>query len=192
MKEQIKSAILMFVILSLLTGIFYPAFIAGAVYIFFPHHATGSMLYRNNKLLGSALIGQEFTDPKYFWGRISETSPVAYNSSSSSGSNLGPSNPALIEKVKARIRALKEFDPDNTNPVPIDLVTSSASGLDPHISIAGAYYQIPRVARMRSLTEDTIKAIVNRHTNGRIFGLIGEPVVNVLELNLELDSIKIK
>jgi K+-transporting ATPase ATPase C chain len=192
MKEQIKSAILMFVILSLLTGIFYPAFITGAVYIFFPHQATGSMLYRNNKLLGSALIGQEFTDPKYFWGRISETSPVAYNSSSSSGSNLGPSNPALIEKVKARIRALKEFDPDNTNPVPIDLVTSSASGLDPHISIAGAYYQIPRVARMRSLTEDMIKAIVNRHTNGRIFGLIGEPVVNVLELNLELDSIKIK
>jgi K+-transporting ATPase ATPase C chain len=192
MKEQIKSAILMFVILSLLTGIFYPAFITGAVYIFFPHQATGSMLYRNNKLLGSALIGQEFTDPKYFWGRISETSPVAYNSSSSSGSNLGPSNPALIEKVKARIRALKEFDPDNTNPVPIDLVTSSASGLDPHISIAGAYYQIPRVARMRSLTEDMVKAIVNRHTNGRIFGLIGEPVVNVLELNLELDSIKIK
>ncbi|OFW46151.1 MAG: potassium-transporting ATPase subunit C [Actinobacteria bacterium RBG_13_35_12] len=192
MREQIRSAILMFVILSLLTGIFYPAFITGAVYIFFPHQATGSMLYRNNKLLGSVLIGQEFTDPKYFWGRISETSPVAYNSSSSSGSNLGPSNPALIEKVKARIRALKEFDPDNTNPVPIDLVTSSASGLDPHISIAGAYYQIPRVARMRSLTEDTIKAIVNRHTNGRIFGLIGEPVVNVLELNLELDSIKIK
>jgi K+-transporting ATPase ATPase C chain len=192
MKEQIKSAILMFVILSLLTGIFYPAFITGAVYIFFPRQATGSMLYRNNKLLGSALIGQEFTDPKYFWGRISETSPVAYNSSSSSGSNLGPSNPALIERVKARIRALKEFDPDNTNPVPIDLVTSSASGLDPHISIAGAYYQIPRVARMRGLTEDTVKAIVNRHTNGRIFGLIGEPVVNVLELNLELDSIKIK
>ena len=192
MREQIRSAILMFVILSLLTGIFYPAFITGAVYIFFPHQATGSMLYRNNKLLGSALIGQEFTDPKYFWGRISETSPVAYNSSSSSGSNLGPSNPALIEKVKARIRALKEFDPDNTNPFPIDLVTSSASGLDPHISIAGAYYQIPRVARMRGLTENTVKAIVNKHTNSRIFGLIGEPVVNVLELNLELDSIKIK
>jgi K+-transporting ATPase ATPase C chain len=192
MKEQIKSAILMFVILSLLTGIFYPAFITGTAYIFFPRQATGSMLYQNNKLLGSALIGQEFTDPKYFWGRISETSPVAYNSSSSSGSNLGPSNPALIERVKARIIALKEFDPDNTNPVPIDLITSSASGLDPHISITGAYYQIPRVARMRGLTEDTIKAIVNRHTNGRIFGLIGEPVVNVLELNLELNSIKIK
>jgi K+-transporting ATPase ATPase C chain len=192
MKEQIKSAILMFVILSLLTGIFYPAFITGAAYIFFPRQATGSMLYQNNKLLGSVLIGQEFTDPKYFWGRISGTSPVAYNSSSSSGSNLGPSNPTLIEKVKSRIRVLKEFDPDNTNPVPIDLVTSSASGLDPHISIAGTYYQIPRVARMRGLTEDTVKAIVNRHTNGRIFGLIGEPVVNVLELNLELDSIKIK
>jgi K+-transporting ATPase ATPase C chain len=192
MREQIRSAILMFVILSLLTGIFYPAFITGAVYIFFPHQATGSMLYQNNKLLGSALIGQEFTDPKYFWGRISETSPVAYNSSSSSGSNLGPSNPALIEKVKTRIRALKEFGPDNTNPVPIDLVTSSASGLDPHVSIAGAYYQIPRVARMRGLTEDTVKAIVNKYTNSRIFGLIGEPVVNVLELNLELDSIKIK
>lgn len=192
MREQIRSAILMFVILSLLTGIFYPAFITGAVYIFFPHQATGSMLYQNNKLLGSALIGQEFTDPKYFWGRISETSPVAYNSSSSSGSNLGPSNPALIERVKARIRTLKEFDPNNTNPVPIDLVTSSASGLDPHISIAGAYYQIPRVARMRGLTEDTVKAIVNKHTNSRIFGLIGEPIVNVLELNLELDSIKIK
>lgn len=192
MREQIRSAILMFVILSLLTGIFYPVFITGVAYIFFPHQATGSMLYQNNKLLGSALIGQEFTDPKYFWGRISETSPVAYNSSSSSGSNLGPSNPALIERVKARIRTLKEFDPNNTNPVPIDLVTSSASGLDPHISIAGAYYQIPRVARMRGLTEDTVKAIVNKHTNSRIFGLIGEPIVNVLELNLELDSIKIK
>lgn len=192
MKEQIRSAILMFVILSLLTGIFYPAFITGAAYIFFPRQATGSMLYQNNKLLGSVLIGQEITDPKYFWGRISGTSPFAYNSSSSSGSNLGPSNPALIEKVKIRIRALKEFDPDNTNPIPIDLVTSSASGLDPHISIAGAYYQIPRVARMRGLTEDMVKAIVNRHTNGCIFGLIGEPVVNVLELNLELDSIKLK
>jgi K+-transporting ATPase ATPase C chain len=192
MKEQIRSAILMFVILTLLTGIFYPAFITGAAYLFFPHQANGSMLYRNNKFIGSVLIGQEFTDPKYFWGRISGTSPVAYNSSSSSGSNLGPSNPALIKKVKERIGALKEFDPDNVNPVPIDLVTSSASGLDPHISIAGAYYQIPRVARMRGLTEDTLKDIVNRHTNGRIFGLIGEPVVNVLELNLELDSIKIK
>jgi K+-transporting ATPase ATPase C chain len=192
MKEQIRSAILMFVILSLLTGIFYPAFITGAAYIFFPRQATGSMLYQNNKLLGSVLIGQEITDPKYFWGRISGTSPFAYNSSSSSGSNLGPSNPALIEKVKIRIRALKEFDPDNTNPIPIDLVTSSASGLDPHISIAGAYYQIPRVARIRGLTEDMVKAIVNRHTNGCIFGLIGEPVVNVLELNLELDSIKLK
>jgi K+-transporting ATPase KdpC subunit len=192
MKEQIRSAILMFVILTLITGIFYPAFITGVAYLFFPRQATGSMLYQNNQLLGSVLIGQEFTDPKYFWGRISGTSPVAYNSSSSSGSNLGPSNPALIEKVKTRINALKEFDPDNTNPIPVDLVTSSASGLDPHLSIAGAYYQIPRVARMRGLTEDTVKAIVNKHTNNRLFGLIGEPVVNVLELNLELDNIKIK
>ncbi|MBN2395320.1 MAG: potassium-transporting ATPase subunit KdpC [Candidatus Atribacteria bacterium] len=192
MKEQIRSAILLFIILSLLTGIFYPSFITGVAYIFFPHQSNGSMLYQNNKFLGSALIGQEFTDPKYFWGRISGTSPVTYNGSSSSGSNLGPSNPVLIDKVKERIRTLKEFDPGNTNPIPIDLVTSSASGLDPHISIAGAYYQIPRVARMRGLTEETVKAIVNKYTSHRIFGLIGEPVVNVLELNLELDSIKIK
>jgi K+-transporting ATPase ATPase C chain len=143
----------------------------------------------DGKILGSTLIGQNFDDPKYFWGRISATSP-AYNASSSSGSNLGPTNPALLDEVKGRMTALKAVDPDNTDPIPVDLVTSSGSGLDPHISLAAANYQLARVARVRGLTPEAVKQIVDQSTQGRFLGLLGEPVVNVLQVNLALDQYK--
>ena len=190
-REQIKQAILVFIILSIITGIIYPLFITGVSQVFFPSQANGSLIYRNSKPVGSALIGQAFNNPKYFWGRISATSPVLFNAAASTGSNLGPTNPALIEAVKVRIKALKSADP-NDNPIPVDLVTSSASGLDPHISIAAAYYQINRIARSRGLAQDKIKVIINKHTHGRLLGVIGEPVVNVLEINLALDDYKNK
>jgi K+-transporting ATPase ATPase C chain len=189
-REQIRQAILVFTVLSVVTGIIYPFFVKGIAQIFFPKQANGSLIYRDGEPVGSVFIGQIFNDPKYFWGRLSATSPVSYNAVSSSGSNIGPSNPALLEAVKRRIKALKDVDPDNTNPIPVDLVTSSASGLDPHISIAAAYYQIPRVARNRGLSEDIIRAIVNKHTLGRFLGVIGEPIVNVLQVNLSLDEHK--
>ena len=189
-KGQIKQAILIFIVLSIITGIIYPLFVTGVAQLFFQNQANGSLIYRNNKPVGSALIGQAFNDPKYFWGRISATSPVPFNAAASTGSNLGPTNPALLEAVKSRIKNLKIDDPDNKSPIPVDLVTSSASGLDPHISLAAAYYQTPRIARLRGLSQDTIKILIARHTFGRLFGLIGEPVVNVLELNLALDAYK--
>lgn len=188
MFKQIKQAILIFAVLSIITGIIYPLFITGIAQVFFPGRANGSLIYQDGKPVGSSLIGQAFNDPKYFWGRISATSPVSFNAASSSGSNLGPSNPALLEAVKARIKALRLADPDNANPIPVDLVTSSASGLDPHISLAAAYYQAPRIARLKGLSQDTIKILIARHTCGRLLGLMGEPVVNVLELNLALDA----
>ena len=188
-KGQIKQAILVFIVLSVITGVIYPLFITGIAQVFFPARANGSLIYRNGKPVGSILIGQAFNDPKYFWGRISVTSPVSFNAASSSGSNLGPTNPALVEAVKARIKALKSADP-NSNFIPVDLVTSSASGLDPHISLAAAYYQAPRIARLRGLSQDIINAFIVKHASGRLFGLIGEPVVNVLELNLALDVYK--
>lgn len=186
-KGQIKQAILIFIILSIITGIIYPLFITGIAQVFFRNQANGSLIYQNGKPVGSALIGQAFNNPKYFWGRISATSPASFNAASSSGSNLGPTNPALVEAVKARIKALKSAD-SNSNLIPVDLVTSSASGLDPHISLAAAYYQAPRIARLRGLPEDTIKVLITKHASGRLLGLIGEPVVNVLELNLALDT----
>ena len=188
-KGQIKQAILIFIVLSIITGIIYPFFITGIAQVFFRSQANGSLIYQNGKPIGSALIGQAFNDPKYFWGRISATSPVSFNAASSSGSNLGPTNPVLVEAVKARIKALKSAEP-NSNLIPVDLVTSSASGLDPHISLAAAYYQAPRIARLRGLPEDIIKVLIAKHASGRLFGLIGEPVVNVLELNLALDAYK--
>lgn len=188
-KGQIKQAILIFIVLSIITGIIYPLFITGIAQVFFRNQANGSLIYKNGKPVGSALIGQAFNDPRYFWGRISATSPVSFNAASSSGSNLGPTNPALVETVKTRIKALKSADP-NSNLIPVDLVTSSASGLDPHISLAAAYYQAPRIARLRGLSQDTIKVLIAKHASGRILGLIGEPVVNVLELNLALDAYK--
>ncbi|MCX5696967.1 MAG: potassium-transporting ATPase subunit KdpC [Candidatus Omnitrophica bacterium] len=189
-KGQVKQAILIFIVLSIITGIIYPLFITGIAQLFFRGQANGSLIYRNGTPVGSSLIGQAFNDPRYFWGRISATSSVPFNAASSSGSNLGPSNPALLEEVKARVKALKDSDPDNTGPIPVDLVTSSASGLDPHISLAAAYFQAPRIARLRGLSQGTVKILIVKHTSGRLFGLIGEPVVNVLELNLALDEYK--
>lgn len=190
-KEQIKPAFLSLIVLTIITGIVYPFLVTGTSQIFFPKQANGSLIYREGRPVGSELIGQQFDDPKYFWGRLSATSPFAFNAASSSGSNLGPSNPALLDEIKVRIKALKAADPGNTIPVPVDLVTSSASGLDPHISLAAAYYQIARIAKVRGLSQDTVKAVVKEHTHGRLLGLIGEPVVNVLETNLALDTIKI-
>ena len=187
-REQIKPAILIFIVLSVITGVIYPFLVTGVAQVFFHDKANGSLIYRNAKVVGSSLIGQAFGDPKYLWGRISATSPP-YNASSSSGSNIGPSNPALIDEINGRMKALKAADPGNTNLIPVDLVTSSASGLDPHISLAAAAYQIPRIARLRGLTQDAVRAIVNQHTTNRFLGLIGEPVVNVLEVNLALDEV---
>jgi len=191
-REQIRPAILSFFILTVITGIIYPLFVTGVAQVFFPRQANGSLIYRGGKPVGSTLIGQPFDDPRYFWGRISATSPMPYNASSSSGSNIGPLNPALIDEVKARIKALQIVDPDNKALIPVDLVTSSASGLDQHISLAAAYYQVPRIARLRGLSEDMVKNIVKQHVSGRFLRLIGEPVVNVLEVNLALDELKNK
>jgi K+-transporting ATPase ATPase C chain len=187
---QLRPAVVSFVLLTALTGIIYPLIVTGIAKVFFHQQADGSLIVSGDgKILGSSLIGQNFDDPKYFWGRISATSP-AYNASSSSGSNLGPLNPALLDEVKGRITALKAADPANSGPIPVDLVTSSASGLDPHISLAAAQYQLARVARVRGISPDALKAIVEQNTQGRYLGLLGEPVVNVLQLNLALDSYK--
>ncbi len=190
LKGQIKPAVLSFIILTVITGIVYPLAVTGIAQILFRQQANGSLIYRDNKPVGSSLIGQQFDEPKYFWGRISATSPAEFNAASSSGSNIGPLKPALGERIQARVKALKAADPNNMSPVPIDLVTSSASGLDPHISLAAAYYQAARVSKFRNLPEDTIMEIISRHTKNRFLGVIGEPVVNVLELNLALDEYK--
>jgi K+-transporting ATPase KdpC subunit len=187
-REQLRSAIFIFIILTVITGILYPLFVTGIAQAFFHAKANGSLIYRDGKVTGSTLIGQQFDDPKYLWGRLSATSPIPYNASLSSGSNIGPSNGALLETVKSRIRKLHVADPKNKMPIPVDLVTSSASGLDPHISLAGAYYQIPRIAKQRGLSANVVKSIVDQNAKGRLFGLIGEPVVNVLKVNMDLDS----
>jgi K+-transporting ATPase ATPase C chain len=187
---QIRPAIVSFILLTVITGILYPLLVTGIAQTVFHKQAEGSLITSSDgKILGSSLIGQNFDDPKYFWSRISATSPV-YNASSSSGSNLGPSNPALLDEVKGRITALKSADPSNNDPIPVDLVTSSGSGLDPHISLAAANYQLARVARVRGLTPETVKTIVDQNTQGRFLGLLGEPVVNVLQVNLALDEYK--
>ena len=187
---QIRPAIVSFILLTALTGILYPLVVTGIAQTVFHNQAEGSLIVsRDGKILGSSLIGQNFDDPKYFWGRISATSP-SYNASSSSGSNLGPTNPVLLDEVKARIAALKAADPKNNNPIPVDLVTSSGSGLDPHISQAAANYQLARVARARRLKPNVVRQIVDQNTQGRFLGLLGEPVVNVLQVNLALDKYK--
>jgi len=187
---QIRPAIVSFILFTALTGVLYPLFVTAIAQTVFHKQAEGSLIVSpDGKILGSTLIGQNFDDPKYFWGRISATSP-AYNASSSSGSNLGPTNPALLDEVKGRMTALKAVDPDNTDPIPVDLVTSSGSGLDPHISLAAANYQLARVARVRGLTPEAVKQIVDQSTQGRFLGLLGEPVVNVLQVNLALDQYK--
>ena len=186
--SQFRAALVSFAFLTLLTGVAYPLAITGVAHVAFPRQAGGSLIVRSGKVLGSSLIGQPFDDPKYFWGRISATSPAAYNAGSSSGSNLGPSNKAFVDEVKGRLDALHAADPANTAPVPVDLVTSSASGLDPDLSPAAADYQVARVARARNLDEAQVRAIVAEHTKDRQLLILGEPHVNVLELNLALDA----
>ena len=177
-------------IFTILTGLVYPLVVTGIAQLVFPRQANGSLIISNGQAVGSSLIGQQFDDPKYFWGRLSATGQIPYNAAASSGSNLGPTNPALLDEVKARIAALKAADPSNTQPIPVDLVTSSGSGLDPNISIAAALYQLPRVAKVRGLSESAVRALVDRVTQRRQLGFLGEPRVNVLELNLALDEIK--
>jgi len=187
--EQLRPALASFVLFTVLTGIVYPLAVTGIAQAVFPAQANGSVIVKDGKAVGSRLIGQPFDDPKYFWSRLSATSPQAYNGTASSGSNYGPLNDAFVDAVHGRVDALKAADPTNTLPIPVDLVTASGSGLDPHVSPAAARYQIGRVARVRGLPEGTVAALVDRHTSGRQWGVLGEPVVNVLELNLALDAV---
>jgi len=190
MRKQIRPALMALLIFTVLTGLVYPLVVTGIAQLVFPRQANGSLIVQNGQTVGSTLIGQSFDAPKYFWGRLSATGPYPYNAAASSGSNLGPSNPALLDAVKTRITALKTADPTNTLSIPVDLVTASASGLDPDISIAAVLYQLPRVARLRGLSESALRLLVDQYTTPRQFGFLGEPRVNVLELNLALDKIK--
>ncbi len=196
MFSQFKPAIILLALLTLVTGVIYPLAVTAAAQVVFPHQADGSLIEIDGQVVGSELIGQAFDEPKYFWGRLSATGTYAYNAfnaenlTASSGSNYGPLNPALTDRVQARIDALKAADPGNTLPIPVDLVTASASGLDPHISIAAALYQVARVARERGLSEDQVRQWVDENTEGRQFGFFGEARVNVLMLNLALDGVE--
>lgn len=185
--QIIRPAILMTLVMTVLTGVIYPLVVTGIAQAVFPAQANGSLVFHDGKAVGSSLIGQPFGDPKYFWTRPSATGPFAYNAAASSGSNQGPIEPALHAAVKGRIDALRAADPGNDKPVPVDLVTASGSGLDPHISPAAAEYQLTRVAKTRGLDEQKVREIVRSHMAPRTFGLLGEPRVNVLELNLALD-----
>ena len=186
----LRPLLVLFVALSLLTGLAYPLLVTGLARSLFPWQAGGSLILQGGKPVGSALIGQNFADPGHFWGRLSATTPMPYNATSSGGSNLGPLNPALLDAVKARVEALHAADPGNPLPVPVDLVTASGSGLDPDISPAAADYQVARVARARGLDAGRVQALVAAHTQGALWGVIGEPRVNVLRLNLALDALK--
>ncbi len=188
--DQLKTSIRAILVLTILTGLGYPLIMTGLAQILFPFQANGSLVVMDGKVVGSSLIGQPFDDPRYFWGRASATSPFAYNAANSSGSNLGPLNPALFKAIRDRIAALRQADPGNTEPVPVDLVTSSASGLDPHISRAAARYQMGRVARARGIPEAAVEALIRETTEWRFLGVFGEPRVNVLKLNLALDRAK--
>ena len=189
MKAILRPTLVLFVLLSLLTGIVYPFAVTGIARAAFPKQAAGSLVERDGKVVGSLLIGQSFSDPKYFWSRPSATSPMPNNATSSGGSNLGPSNPALVDAVKGRVAALRAADPGNVAPVPIDLVTASASGLDPEISVAAAEYQAGRVARTRGLPVERVRALLRERAQGQMFGFLGEARVNVLALNLALDAL---
>jgi K+-transporting ATPase ATPase C chain len=194
MLKQFRPAIVSLLLLTLITGVIYPLVVTGIAQVVFPAQANGSIIVKDGKAVGSALIGQQFDAPKYFWGRLSATSTFPYNAynaealTGSSGSNYGPLNQALFDAVKARAEALRAADPANTAPIPVDLVTASGSGLDPHVSVAAALYQVSRVAKARGMSEDAVRALVDKYTTGRQFGFLGEPVVNVLELNLALDA----
>ena len=186
--KLLKSALLSLLLLTLITGGVYPALVTGLAQLLFPRQANGSLIVRDGQAVGSELIGQPFADPAYFWGRPSATGPFPYNAAASSGSNLGPTNPALLEAVKGRIEALRQVDPANPAPIPADLVTASASGLDPHISPAAAFYQVARVAKARGLAAEQVKSLVAEYSEGRQWGFLGEPRVNVLKLNLALET----
>jgi K+-transporting ATPase ATPase C chain len=188
--NHLRPALVSLALLTLITGVAYPLVVTIIARTTFPHQAEGSLIVKDGKVIGSTLIGQPFDDPKYFWGRPSATSPFPYNAASSSGSNLGSTNPALAAAVEARVRALRAADPGHTAPVPVDLVTASGSGLDPHISPAAAFFQVRRVARARGLDELAVRALVERHTESRQLGVLGEPRVNVLAVNLALDGDK--
>ncbi len=190
MKDQIRPALTMLLLLTLLTGLVYPLAVTGLAQLLFPNQANGSLIVRDGKVIGSRLIGQYFDRPEYFWSRPSATAPFPYNAAASAGSNLGPTNPALIEAVKARVAALRTADPGNDSPIPVDLVTASGSGLDPHISPAAALYQAKRVARARSLDEAVVRNLIADHTEERQLRLLGERRVNVLQLNLALDALR--
>jgi len=190
MRRQIYPSIMMTVLFTVLFGLVYPLAVTGVAQVFFPKQANGSLIVDGGRLAGSTLIGQPFSDPKYFWGRPSATSPFPYNAASSSGSNLGPTNQALLDAVKQRIDDLRKADPGNAAPIPVDLVTASGSGLDPHISPAAAQYQAARVARVRRLPPATVDRLIQQHTEGRQFGILGELRVNVLELNRALDQMR--
>ncbi len=190
MFTMIRNALMTLLLFTVLTGIIYPLVVTGIAQLAFPHHANGSIILKNGRPVGSELIGQQFDDPKYFWGRLSATNPYPYNGGSSSGSNLDPNNPDLTKAVQARILALHSADPESKTKIPVDLVTASGSGLDPHISLAAAQYQATRVARVRGLSESSVQGLISGHTKGRWLGIFGEPVVNVLELNLALDGLR--
>ena len=188
--QLIRPAVSLLALMTLLLGIIYPFAITGAARLAFPRQAAGSLILEDGKVVGSTLIGQSFSDPKYFWGRPSATAPQPYNGLASSGSNLGPLNPALIDAVKANVKALHDADPDNRTPIPVDLVTASASGLDPDVSPAAVEYQAARVARARHLELDQVEALIKAHLRERLFGIVGERRINVLELNLALDRLR--
>ena len=196
MKTQIRPALTMLLVFTVITGVIYPLVVTGIAQVVFPHQANGSLIVVDGKTYGSELIGQQFDDPKYFWGRLSATGTFPYNAynadnlTGSSGSNYGPMNQALLDMVQARVDALHAADPENTLPIPVDLVTASGSGLDPHISVAAALYQVSRVASARGLDEAQVTSLVEEYTEGRQFGIFGEPRVNVLLLNLALDGIQ--
>jgi K+-transporting ATPase ATPase C chain len=190
MVSQLKPALIIFALMVILTGLVYPGLMTGIAQAIFPSQANGSLVVQNGRVVGSALIGQPFDDPKYFWGRLSATSPYPDNAAASSGSNLGPTNPKLIAEVQARIDALKKADPSNDQPIPVDLVTSSGSGLDPEISPAAAYYQEGRVARARGVDVTRVNDLIAQNVQNPTFGILGEKRVNVLDLNLALDQLK--
>jgi potassium-transporting ATPase KdpC subunit len=186
--RHLVTSLIALLLFTVITGVVYPLLVTGIAQVVFPDKANGSLVHDGGKTLGSDLIGQSFSDPKYFWGRLSPTSPYPYNAGASTGSNLGPTNPALLDEVQGRIADLKKADSTNTAPIPVDLVTSSSSGLDPDISVAAALYQVPRVARFRGMSEDRLRGLVESSTLARTFGVLGEPRVNVLRLNLALDG----
>ena len=188
MIAHFRPCLILFMLFTMLTGLAYPALITVIAQTVFHHQANGSVIIQDGKAVGSELIGQTFDDPSYFWGRPSATGPTGYNAAASSGSNLGPTNPVLLDNIRARVEAIRAAHPDQTRTVPVDLVTASASGLDPHISPAAAEYQVGRVAKARNLSEDKLRELILSNTEGRSFGVLGESRVNVLRLNLALDA----